>query len=56
MLLCCVDFMLCNGLESPAGDGGSYYRLLAATHWGAGENQIAGQHGCQPEIASAVAA
>ena len=29
----CVDFMLCNGLESPAGDGGSYYRLLAAAHW-----------------------
>ena len=28
MLLCCVDFMLCNGLESPAGDGGSYHRLL----------------------------
>ena len=40
MLLCCVDFMLCNGLESPAGDGGSYYRLLAAAHWRAGENQI----------------
>ena len=37
MLLCCVDFMLCNGLESPAGDGGSYYRLLAAAHWRAGE-------------------
>ncbi len=31
MLLCCVDFMLCNGLESPAGDGGSYYRLLAGS-------------------------